>query len=66
MSPATTSGPGAPRAWARVAHQREGGTTPWSQWTGTAPETGRLLPGAQHLALLRPLNPHAARSAAPR
>jgi hypothetical protein len=48
--------PGAARAWGWVAHLRHGGTTPWSAWTGDAPATGRVLPGAQQLELLRRLN----------
>lgn len=48
--------PGVARAWGWVAHLREGGTTPWSAWTGEAPASGRVLPGAQQLELLRRLN----------
>ena len=44
------------RAWGWVSHLREGGTTPWSRWRQSAPATGLLLPGAQHLELLRRLN----------
>lgn len=44
------------RAWGWVAHLREGGTTPWTTWTGDGPATGPLLPGAQQLELLRRLN----------
>jgi hypothetical protein len=47
------------RAWGWVAHLRDGGTTPWSAW-GTAAaadqQSGRYLPGAQQLELLRRLN----------
>jgi len=47
------------RAWGWVAHLRDGGTTPWSKW-GTAAtaeeQSGRYLPGAQQLELLRRLN----------
>lgn len=48
--------PGAARAWGWVAHLRDGGTTPWQAWTGEAPASGRVLPGAQQLELLRRLN----------
>lgn len=44
------------RAWGWVAHLRDGGTTPWRDWTGRGPADGRLLPGAQQLELLRRLN----------
>ncbi|MEN8706203.1 MAG: hypothetical protein ABF306_08715 [Nocardioides marinisabuli] len=44
------------RAWAWVAHLREGGATPWSQWAATGERSGRVLPGAQQLELLRRLN----------
>ncbi|ANH37808.1 hypothetical protein I601_1369 [Nocardioides dokdonensis FR1436] len=44
------------RAWAWLEHLREGGTTPWAQWAGTGERTGRVLPGAQQLELLRRLN----------
>lgn len=43
-------------AWGWVAHLREGGTTPWLDWTGDAPASARVLPGAQQLELLRTLN----------
>jgi len=45
------------RAWGWVAHLTSGGTTPWADWTeaGPAAEAG-VLPGAQHLELLRRLN----------
>jgi hypothetical protein len=47
------------RAWGWVAHLRDGGTTAWSAW-GTAAaadeQSGRYLPGAQQLELLRRLN----------
>ena len=49
-------GEGAARAWGWVAHLREGGTTPWLDWHGTAPASGRTLPGAQQLELLRRIN----------
>ncbi len=55
VAPAAAS-PGAARAWGWVAHLRDGGTTPWLAWTGQAPATGRVLPGAQQLELLRRLN----------
>jgi len=45
----------AARAWGWVAHLTSGGTTPWADWSGDAPAAG-LLPGAQHLELLRRLN----------
>ncbi len=45
------------RAWAWCRHLREGGTTPWSAWTGAdADALGPHLPGAQQLELLRRLN----------
>ncbi|MEO9322423.1 hypothetical protein ABFT23_02980 [Nocardioides sp. C4-1] len=44
------------RAWGWVAHLRDGGTTPWAAWAGEADRTGRFLPGAQQLELLRRLN----------
>lgn len=47
---------GTGRAWGWVAHLREGGTTPWSQWYGDATAAGRVLPGAQQLELLRRVN----------
>lgn len=47
---------GGRRAWAWVAHLREGGTTPWRDWTGAGIDGGRALPGAQQLELLRRLN----------
>ncbi len=53
MTSATT---GEPRAWGWVDHLRAGGTTPWSAWTGTAEPSGRAVPGAQQLELLRRLN----------
>src|SRR6266508_5360114 len=45
------------RAWGWVAHLTSGGTTPWADWTddGSASRAG-VLPGAQHLELLRRLN----------
>lgn len=39
-----------------MAHLRAGGTTPWSAWHEEAAPTGRVLPGAQQLELLRRLN----------
>jgi hypothetical protein len=42
-----------------VAHLRDGGTTPWSAWgtlAGADEQSGRYLPGAQQLELLRRLN----------
>jgi hypothetical protein len=50
---------GEARAWGWVHHLRSGGTTPWSAWHEPAPRTeqsGRYLPGAQQLELLRRLN----------
>ena len=47
------------RAWGWVAHLRDGGTTPWSGWgsrAGADEQSGRYLPGAQQLELLRRLN----------
>jgi hypothetical protein len=47
------------RAWGWVAHLRDGGTTPWSAWgsrSGAEEHSGRYLPGAQQLELLRRLN----------
>lgn len=47
------------RAWGWVAHLRDGGTTPWSAWgslAGADEQSGRFLPGAQQLELLRRLN----------
>jgi hypothetical protein len=47
------------RAWGWVAHLRDGGTTRWSDWgsaAGADEQSGRYLPGAQQLELLRRLN----------
>lgn len=44
------------RAWGWVAHLRAGGTTPWAQWRDPAPATGRVVPGAQQLELVRRIN----------
>jgi hypothetical protein len=47
------------RAWGWVAHLRDGGTTPWASWgsaAGADEQSGRYLPGAQQLELLRRLN----------
>jgi hypothetical protein len=44
------------RAWGWIAALREGATTPWSDFDGTADRGGRYLPGAQQLELLRRLN----------
>jgi hypothetical protein len=55
----TTSAEEEARAWAWVAHLRDGGTTPWSAWgsaAGADEQLGRYLPGAQQLELLRRLN----------
>jgi hypothetical protein len=45
-----------PRAWGWVQHLRQGGTTPWTEWTGTAEPEGAVVPGAQQLELVRRLN----------
>ena len=59
----TTTG----RAHGWVAHLRDGGTTPWLEWTGAAePTSARPLPGAQQLELLRRLNLASGSSARPR
>lgn len=50
------SGDPTARAWGWVAHLRQGGTTPWLDWTGDALPGARVLPGAQQLELLRRLN----------
>ncbi len=48
---------GRARAWAWIAHLREGGTTPWRDWSSfDADDEGRYLPGAQQLELLRRVN----------
>ena len=44
------------RAWGWIAALREGATTPWGEFTGTGDRSGRYLPGAQQLELLRRLN----------
>ncbi|MEZ5094400.1 hypothetical protein [Nocardioides sp.] len=49
------------RAWGWVAHLRSGGSTPWQVWrergdAGADVASGRALPGAQQLELLRRLN----------
>lgn len=54
--PSSRAGDGADRAWGWVAHLGAGGTTPWSRWHDPAPPSGRVLPGAQQLELLRRLN----------
>lgn len=54
---------GTARAWGWVAHLRAGGTTPWHAWTQDGVPTGRVLPGAQPLELLRRI--HLAASTAP-
>ncbi|MGD9962223.1 hypothetical protein [Nocardioides sp.] len=48
--------PGVRRAWGWVDHLRSGGTTPWSEWSGQAVAAGPVLPGAQHLEVVRRLN----------
>jgi hypothetical protein len=50
------SDPGTERAWGWVAHLRDGGTTPWREWAGSAAPAGSILPGAQQLELLRRIN----------
>jgi hypothetical protein len=47
---------GEERAWGWVAHLREGGSTPWREWSEHGESQGRYLPGAQQLELLRRLN----------
>src|SRR5512133_1345670 len=50
---------GEARAWGWVGHLRDGGTTPWADWSAPAPDdqqAGRYLPGAQQLELLRRIN----------
>jgi hypothetical protein len=44
------------RAWGWVQHLRQGGTTPWSDWTDAAEPGGAVVPGAQQLELVRRLN----------
>jgi hypothetical protein len=44
------------RAWGWVQHLRQGGTTPWADWTGTAEPEAAVVPGAQQLELVRRLN----------
>jgi hypothetical protein len=48
--------PGVRRAWGWVAHLRDGGATPWRDWTLEGEAGGRILPGAQQLELLRRIN----------
>ncbi|KQW47483.1 hypothetical protein ASC77_13590 [Nocardioides sp. Root1257] len=48
--------PGLRRAWGWAAHLRDGGTTPWRDWSAEGAAHGRHLPGAQQLELLRRLN----------
>lgn len=52
----TSTAPGQARAWGWLDHLRNGGTTPWTVWSGTADPSGAAIPGAQHLELLRRLN----------
>lgn len=42
--------------WGWTAHLRDGGTTPWARWAGTAEPQRPVLPGAQQLELLRRIN----------
>lgn len=44
------------RAWGWVTHLRDGGTTPWADWSEGGEPAGWALPGAQQLELLRRLN----------
>lgn len=44
------------RAWGWVDHLLAGGTTTWTNWSGTAPPARVTVPAAQHLELLRRLN----------
>ena len=44
------------RAWGWVSHLEDGGTTPWTAWTGAGSAGTRSLPGAQQLELLRRVN----------
>jgi len=48
------------RAWGWVAHLKDGGTSPWHEWSALGESQGesqgRYLPGAQQLELLRRLN----------
>jgi hypothetical protein len=53
---ATATDAGERRAWGWVAALRDGVTTPWHAFTGTADRGGRYLPGAQQLELLRRVN----------
>lgn len=52
----TSATAGEPRAWGWVNHLRSGGACPWAAWSGTAEPSGRAVPGAQQLELLRRLN----------
>lgn len=47
---------GLERAWGWVDHLIAGGTTPWSEFTGSAPSRGDVLPGAIQLEVARQLN----------
>jgi hypothetical protein len=47
---------GPERAWAWVAHLRDGGTTPWPQFHERAAPQGPWLPGAAQLEVVRRLN----------
>ncbi|QIX25234.1 hypothetical protein ncot_00515 [Nocardioides sp. JQ2195] len=47
---------GSARAWAWVDHLRAGGSTPWSDFDGTAAGRPEALPGAAQLELARRLN----------
>jgi len=44
------------RAWGWLAHLRDGGTTRWREWSGSAEPAARVLPGTQQLELVRRLN----------
>jgi hypothetical protein len=47
---------GAATAWGWTAHLKDGGTTPWTEWSAPAEPQGRAVPGAQQLELLRRVN----------
>ena len=42
--------------WGWTAHLKDGGTTPWTEWSAPAEPQGRIVPGAQQLELLRRVN----------
>ena len=47
---------GAAKAWGWTAHLKDGGTTPWTEWSTPAEPQDRAVPGAQQLKLLRRVN----------